>query len=138
MGAVLEMFCDGAWRPLGFWSKHLKPAETKWSTFRRELYAVQQAMRHFLPDTEGRHVVVFTDHRALLGAFKNPASQAHDPIATNHIQEVAMFTNDIRFIAGRSNTIADWLSRPESVPLGEAYKLPEPELASLSQVASLD
>ena len=32
MGGVLEQFIDGAWRPLSFWSKHLKPSEKKWST----------------------------------------------------------------------------------------------------------
>ena len=56
----------------------------------------------------------------------SPSSQAHDPIAANHIQEVTMFTNDIRFIAGKSNAVADWLSHPPDVPLGAAYQLPPP------------
>ena len=50
------------------------------------------------------------------------------------IQEVAMFTNDVRFIAGRSNLVADFLSRPVGVPLGEAYRLPDPEIASMTTV----
>ena len=41
IGGVLEQFSDGMWQPLGFWSRHLKDSETRWSTFRRELYAVQ-------------------------------------------------------------------------------------------------
>ena len=41
IGAVLEQFTDGKWMPLGFWSRHLKPATQKWSTFRRELLAVK-------------------------------------------------------------------------------------------------
>ena len=136
IGAVLEQFSEGKWMPLGFWSRHLKPATQKWSTFRRELLAVKEAMRHFQPETEGRHVIIFTDHKALLGAFKSPSSQAHDPIAANHIQEVTAFTNDIRFIAGKANAVADWLSRPPEVPLGTAYQLFSPaEISSLQRVA---
>ena len=52
IGAVLEQFANGSWKPLGFWSKQLKPAEQRWTTFRRELLAVQQAIRHFLPEVD--------------------------------------------------------------------------------------
>ena len=45
IGGVLEQYVGGVWQPLGFWSKHLKPDKTAWSTFKRELDAVQQAMR---------------------------------------------------------------------------------------------
>ena len=86
-----------------------KARQQTWSTFRRELYAVQQAMRNFLPEFNGRHLKVFTDHKALLGAFKQPTSQAYDPIAEKHINEITQWTSDIRFIDGESNTLADWL-----------------------------
>ena len=58
IGGVLEQFSNGVWQPLGFWSRHLKPAQHKWSTFRRELYAVQQGLRHFITEVEGRHLVI--------------------------------------------------------------------------------
>ena len=119
IGAVLEQFTAG--RPLGFWSR---PDKRKLSTFRREFYAIQQGMRFFMKETTGRHTIIFTDHKPLIGAFKHPNSQAHDPIATNHIQEVAMFTSDVRYLTGKSNNVADFLSRPHYVPLGAAYTLP--------------
>ena len=136
IGGVLEQFDQNEWQPLGFWSRHLKPDKQKWTTFRRELLAIKEAMRHFHTEIQGRHVVIFTDHKALLGAFKSPTSLAHDPIASNHIMEVSQYTNDIRFIAGKSNAVADWLSRPPEVPLGAAYQLPPPaEINSIQQVA---
>ena len=47
LGASLDQYVDGAWRPLGLWSKALKPQQQKYTTYRRELMAVQYAMRHF-------------------------------------------------------------------------------------------
>ena len=53
IGGVLEQFIEGQWQPLGFWSRHLKKSQQEWSTFKRELYAIQQAMRHFQVETDG-------------------------------------------------------------------------------------
>ena len=50
IGAVLEEFQEGSWRPVGFWSKHLSKAKQDWSCFRRELLAIQAGIRNFLPD----------------------------------------------------------------------------------------
>ena len=101
IGGVLEQFSQGKWQPLGFWSKHLKSDKAKWTTFRCELYTIQQALRHFGTETQGRHVVIFTDHKPIVGAFKSPQSQQHDPIALNHLLEVAQFTNDARYFEGK-------------------------------------
>ena len=127
IGGVLEQYVDNRWEPLGFCSKSLKQNQQGWTTFRRELFAIQQSTRHFLPEFDGCHLVVYTDHRALIGAFKNPSSQAHDTIASNQISENCQWTNDVRFLEGKSNVVADWLSRPPEVPLGTAYQLHERE-----------
>ena len=34
---------------------------------------------------------------------------------------------DIRFIAGKSNAVADWLSRSPDIPIGTAYALQDQE-----------
>ncbi len=36
-----------AWKPLGFFSKQLKPAQEKYSIFDRDLYACYMGIRHF-------------------------------------------------------------------------------------------
>ena len=127
IGGVLEQFVDNQWQPLGFWSRHLKPSQRKWSCFRRELYAIHQSMRHFLPEFEGRHLTVFCDHKPILGAFKSPTSMSHDPVARNQMVEIGFHTNDIRYIEGKSNCVADWLSRPPDVPLGSAHTMTDQE-----------
>ena len=122
MGASLEQFVQGSWRPLGLWSKSFKPQQRTYSTFRRELMSIQMAMRHFNPDFNGRHLVIFTDHRPILGAFRSENPQPHDAIAMNAINEIGQWTSDVRFKAGKSLVIADWLSRPANCPIGTAYE----------------
>jgi hypothetical protein len=51
IGAVLQQRIDGAWQPLDFFSKKLRSAERKYSTFDKELLAIYRAVRYF------RHMV---------------------------------------------------------------------------------
>ena len=65
LGAVLEQCVDGLWQPIAFFSRKLKPAEVKYSTYDRELLAIYAALRHFKYFLEGRQFAVYTDHRPL-------------------------------------------------------------------------
>ena len=123
IGGVLEQFTDGLWRPLGFFSRHLKPNQKKWSCFRRELFAMQQSVRHFNVDIAGRHFTIWSDHRPIIEAFKNPNAQCHDNVAYNHLMEVSQFTADVRYLPGRQNCIADLMSRPSQEVMGTNHKV---------------
>jgi cleavage and polyadenylation specificity factor subunit 1 len=57
------------WRPLGFFSKKLDKAQTRWSAFERELFACVEGIRHFRYILEGRVFTIFTDHKPLVGAL---------------------------------------------------------------------
>jgi hypothetical protein len=52
----------GPWQPLGFFSKKLEPAQTRYSAFDRELWACFSSIRHFRHMLEGRKFILFTDH----------------------------------------------------------------------------
>ena len=54
VGAVLQQFHQGNWRPIAYFSKQLKPNEKKYSTFDRELLAVYLSIKHFRHFVEGR------------------------------------------------------------------------------------
>ena len=123
LGASLDQLVDGEWRPLGFWSKSLKPTQQNYSTYRRELMAIMYSMRYFNDMFNGRNLTVFCDHRPIIGTFKSQELQSHDPIALNAIREIGMFTSDIRHKEGRLLTIPDWLSRPAGCPIGRAYQV---------------
>jgi RNase H-like domain found in reverse transcriptase/Reverse transcriptase (RNA-dependent DNA polymerase) len=54
VGGVLQQREGAAWRPLSFFSQTLSPAQSRYSTFDRELTAVFSALRHFRFMLEGR------------------------------------------------------------------------------------
>ena len=150
LGAALDQYVDGSWRPLGFWSKMLQPSQQKYTTFKRELLAIKLALRHFNKEFNGRSIMVFTDHAPILGCFNSNTHQEYDPVAMNAISEIGQWTRDIRHKAGRQNFVADMLSRPGVAP-GDAYLVeelakvdvdppyvaPEMTMAALEQVALL-
>ena len=89
------------------WSKSLPPDKQRWTSFRRETLAVQQALRYFNTDIAGRHVVVFSDCKALCHAFKSETSQDYDPLAKAHLVEIGQWTRDIQHIEAKNNQMAD-------------------------------
>ena len=47
VGGVLQQSVGGAWQPLAFFSRKLSVAESRYSTFDRELLACVSTTRHF-------------------------------------------------------------------------------------------
>ena len=123
VGAVLEQLSpDGFWEPLGYWSRHLGPEKMAWSVYRKELLAIQHGLRHFLSDFYGRHITIFSDHRPITESFKSSILQENDPVAHRALQEIGMFTKDLRYLEADKNSFADLLSRitpPDKI--GDAY-----------------
>ena len=113
IGAVLEQFSatNNKWEPLGFFSKHLRPAEKKYSAYDRELHAIYMSIRHFRDMVEGLAFTVYTDHKPLTFAFSK-STNPWTPIQQRRLSFISEFTTDIRHIAGKANTVADALSRP--------------------------
>ena len=61
VGSVLEQYVQGHWQPLAFFSRKLKPAETRYATFDRELLSISLSIKHFKFFVEGRSFVIYTD-----------------------------------------------------------------------------
>ena len=110
VGAVLQQKIDGHWRPHGFFSRKLKPAETRYSTFGRELLAIYLAIKHFRHLLVGRHFCVLTDHKPLTYVFDHN-SDKYTPRETRQLGYISEFTTDIRHVQGKANMAADALSR---------------------------
>ncbi|CAH8667643.1 unnamed protein product [Dicrocoelium dendriticum] len=133
VGAVLQQHVGGQWQPLGFFSKRLQPAESRYSTFGRELLAIYLAIRHFRHTLEGRAFTVYTDHKPLIFAF-NSASDKYSPRETRHLDFVTQFTADIRHVSGVDNPVADALSRVNLT----LQSLPTVDLAAMASAQAQD
>ena len=110
VGAVLQQQVDGVWHPIAYFSKKLRPPETRYSTFDRELLAVYLSIKHFRHFVEGRNFYVATDHKPLTFALAT-ASDKYSPRQAQHLDYIAQFTTDLRHISGPTNSVADALSR---------------------------
>ncbi len=73
VGAALNQLVDCAWQPLGFYSKILEDAKTKYITFDRELLAIYKGIKRFRFQLEGHPFTVFMDHKPLTFAFRQKA-----------------------------------------------------------------
>ena len=113
VGAVLQQYINDTWHPISFFSRKMTPAETRYSTFDRELLAVYLAIKHFRHFLEGRPFHVLTDHKPLTFAL-NTRSDRHSPRQARHLDYISQFTSTIRFVHGLDNVVADALSRIET------------------------
>ena len=109
VGAVLQQQVADQWHPISYFSKKLKPAEVRYSTFDCELLAVYLSIRHFRYMVEGREFCVYTDHKPLTRALTSRSTQ-HSPRQVCHLDFVSQFTSDIRHVKGSKNPVADALS----------------------------
>ena len=119
IGAVLQQHIGGEWCPISFFSKQLKPAETRYSTFDRELLAIYLAVKHYRHFLEGREFCIFTDHKPLTYALLSP-SDRYTPRQMRHMGFISQFTTDIRHVKGKDNLAADALSRIGVNALGDS------------------
>ena len=114
MGAVIEQRGPQGWEPLAFWSKKLSDTQQNWCPYDRELNAAHKAIRHFKHMVEGRPFTLYTDHQSLVPSM-HKKTDAPTARQTNQLSEIAEFTTDIRYLEGKSNFVADALSRPNGV-----------------------
>ena len=113
-GAVLHQIDNDSPCPIEFYSKKFSPAESRYSTFDRELLAIFQSVKHFKHLLDGQRFTIFTDHKPLLHALtmKDPSPRQHRQICF-----LSSFDFDIKHIAGQQNIIADYLSRTISAAI---------------------
>eukprot|EP00794_Sanderia_malayensis_P015518 gene15518-biopygen11978 len=112
VGGVLQQRIDNTWKPLGFFSKRLQPAEVKYSTFGRELLGIYLTIKHFRHCLEDREFYILTDHKPLTYALSTSPDR-YSPRETQHLDYISQFTADIRHVTGKDNVVADALSRME-------------------------
>lgn len=121
IGAALHQLIDKKLQPLAFFSKKLTAAQTKYSTYDRELLAIHMAIKHFRYMVEGRDLTVVTDHKPLTFALSKKESKSDSPRRIRQLDFIAQFCNKIEYIEGEINTAADFLSRIEEIQLPSIF-----------------
>lgn len=106
VGAVLQQLINGNWCPIAYFSKKLRPTETRYSTFDWELLAIYLAVKHFRHFVEGREFHIATDHKPLTFALAT-AFDKYIPRQIRHLDYIAQFSSEIRHVAGHHNPVAD-------------------------------
>jgi hypothetical protein len=107
-GVIWQQQEDDAWKPVGYASKTMTPAERAYPIQDRELLAVVQTLEHFCPELQGQKFFVVTDHQALL-YFSTKRL-----LSTRQVRWADFLSNfDITFQyrPGKENIAADALSR---------------------------
>ena len=130
VGAVLQQYNDQQWCPIAYFSRKLKPSETKYSTFDRELLAVYLAIKHFRHFVEGREFQVFTDHKPLTYSLSSK-SDRYTPRQIRHLDYISQFTTNIQHVSGKDNSVADALSR-----LGVNTLATQPPIIDFKEIAA--
>lgn len=118
MGAVIEQRQNNTWKPLSFYSKKLTSAQQKYSTYDRELLAIYSAIKYFRHFLKGRQFVIYTDHKPLTFAFTQKMDKA-SPRQARHLDFIGQFSTNITHIDGKSNIVADALSRINEINIPE-------------------
>ena len=138
LGGVVEQVVHGSRQPLAFFSRKLSPAESRYSTFDRELLAVYTAVRHFKHLLEGSSFTIATDHMPLVHAFAKKADP-HSARQQRHLSYISEFNCSLQHVPGKKNPVADALSRNSisSICVGLDYndlaskQLSDPEFPAL-------
>ena len=78
IGSVLQQKVDGEIQHLGYFSRSLKGPELSYSGYDKEMLSVFASVKYFKHMQLGKKFVIFSDHRPLVNAFRNP-SPNHSP-----------------------------------------------------------
>ena len=108
LGAALLQEVDGKLMPISYASRTLNSAERNYSVTKREALAVVWALRHYKYLILGYRIIVVTDHKPLLAIFRK---EPPDALMSRWLILVQEYTPLIRHIPGKSNLLADSLSR---------------------------
>jgi len=94
-------------------SKTLDDTQKRYTVTEKEIYSIIYALKKFKPYIYARRFEIYTDHRALiwLCGKRDPCSRLG-----RWSQQISEYAQNVSFVAGKHNKVADALSRSPFVP----------------------
>jgi hypothetical protein len=112
LGAVLmQTQPDGHKAPVGFASRRLLKHEGNYPTFLAEIQAAVFGMEFFHHYLVGRRFNLYTDHKPMLRLSHAKLSPVHMKTLERLQLKMQDMHPEIRYVEGKNNTVADFLSR---------------------------
>jgi transposase InsO family protein len=108
VAGCLFQLIDQKVRYLGFFARALTASEKFYNTTRKELLALVFSLLKFHKFIWGNHIVIFSDHRALV--YVNSQKQANSMIV-NWLDIILQYDFTVAHIPGMDNILPDALSR---------------------------
>ena len=123
LGAVISQ----KGKPIAFYSRKLKPEQTRYTTTERELLSIVETLKEFRNILLGQRIVVHTDHKNLTCKNFNTERVMRWRLILEE------YNPELRYIKGEHNIVADALSRLEMLHESEQQKeqLSNQEIAEL-------
>jgi len=113
IGAALFQRDDaGVPHAIGYFSRKLRNAESRYPAIDLEALAVVEGVRVFDPYVYGRRFKIFTDHRPLTYIFKR---KTKSPRLSRYAHDLSHYQYELLYKQGAVNHVPDLLSRPCAV-----------------------
>ena len=122
VGAVISHTMEnGSQRPIAYASRTLAPAERNYAQIDKEALAIVYGVKKFHQYIYGRNVVIYTDHKPLLGLLgeDKPIPGTASPRMQRWALTLSGYEYTLKYMKGVQNVSADCLSR---LPLAETVK----------------
>ena len=113
IGACLTQECDGDEKPMYYLSHKLSRSQCKWSVVEKEAFAIHFALQKLDYYLHNSQFVIRTDHKPLKYLLESPMQNKKNQLGA---LSMSCYNCTIEYVAGTTNTCADFLSRhPDNV-----------------------
>ena len=127
MGAVLSQ--EG--HPIAFFSKEFCPKLVRSSTYVHELAAITNVVKKWRQYLLGHHFVILIDHRSLKELM---TQEVQTPEQHRYLARLLGFDYYIQYRTGKTNVVADALSRSSESPTASFFILSMPHFMFLEDL----